>query len=152
MFANGYDPHNGEQFHLFNADSINGTFTNINLPALDPGLHWDTSLLYTQGIVRVSISGDANGDGIVNGQDLALVSSSWLSTGTNSADVNGDSIVNAQDLATISSNWLYSYDAVGPIPGIATVVPEPSAIGLVIAGLVSSAIALHRSRRRHHLQ
>jgi hypothetical protein len=49
--------------------------------------------------------GDANGDGIVNGQDIALVASNWLSQGP-SGDVNGDGIVNGQDIAAIASNWL----------------------------------------------
>jgi subtilase family serine protease len=51
------------------------------------------------------LSGDANGDGIVNAQDLALISSNWLTSGP-VGDVNGDGIVNAQDLAVVASNWL----------------------------------------------
>jgi hypothetical protein len=49
--------------------------------------------------------GDANGDGVVNGLDIALVSSNWLSSGP-AGDVNGDGIVNGLDIAAISSNWL----------------------------------------------
>ena len=37
--------------------------------------------------------GDLNGDGIVNGQDLALIAGNWLATGFNNADANGDGIV-----------------------------------------------------------
>ncbi|HEY4309681.1 MAG TPA: dockerin type I domain-containing protein [Pirellulales bacterium] len=51
--------------------------------------------------------GDLTHDGIVNMQDLAVVSSRWLQTGANNpGDVNSDGIVNAQDIALISSNWL----------------------------------------------
>ena len=57
----------------------------------------------------VPLAGDANGDGIVNSQDLALVSSAWLYQGSSPADVNNDGVVNAQDLALISSNWLGTY-------------------------------------------
>ncbi len=51
------------------------------------------------------LPGDVNQDGIVNSQDLALVSSNWLKAGP-TGDLNGDMIVNSQDLALISSNWL----------------------------------------------
>ncbi|HEY4311278.1 MAG TPA: dockerin type I domain-containing protein, partial [Pirellulales bacterium] len=51
------------------------------------------------------LSGDANGDGIVNAQDLALIASNWLTPGP-IGDVNGDGIVNAQDIAVVASNWL----------------------------------------------
>ena len=46
---------------------------------------------------------DVNGDGIVNIQDLVLVSSRLGETGQNSADVNGDGIVNIQDLVLVAS-------------------------------------------------
>jgi hypothetical protein len=49
--------------------------------------------------------GDVNGDGIVNAQDLALISSNW-GAGYGAGDANGDGVVNAQDLALVSSNWL----------------------------------------------
>ncbi|HVU86190.1 MAG TPA: peptidylprolyl isomerase [Pirellulales bacterium] len=58
------------------------------------------------------LPGDVNRDGIVNVQDLALVSSSWLASLQNGAfngfpwiDPNGDGIINAQDLATLSASW-----------------------------------------------
>lgn len=54
--------------------------------------------------------GDANHDGIVNMQDIAMISSRWLQTGTNNpGDINGDGIVNSQDLALISSQWLATF-------------------------------------------
>ena len=41
--------------------------------------------------------GDANGDGIVNGQDIAVIASEWLQTGTNLlGDFLNNGIVNAQ--------------------------------------------------------
>jgi hypothetical protein len=52
-----------------------------------------------------ALPGDVNGDGIINSQDLASVSSSWLGTGP-TGDVNADGIVNAQDLAVVSSQWM----------------------------------------------
>ncbi len=51
------------------------------------------------------IPGDVNGDGIVNSQDLAIISASWGSN-YGPADLNGDGIVNSQDLAIVSSDWM----------------------------------------------
>ena len=45
---------------------------------------------------------DVNGDGIVNIQDLVLVSGQFGKTGKNSADVNGDGFVNIQDLVLVA--------------------------------------------------
>ena len=75
--------------------------------------------------------GDANGDGIVNAQDIAVIASEWLQTGTNLlGDVNNDAIVNAQDIAVIASHWLQTSG--GAATG--TAVPEPSAVLLAGAG------------------
>ncbi len=83
--------------------------------------------------------GDANGDGIVNSQDLALVSSSWLQSGSNlPGDVNHDGIINSQDIALISSNWLAT-------PTAASAVPEPSTLLLVVIG---AALITFKSTRR----
>ena len=91
-----------------------------------------------------ALAGDANHDGIVNSQDLALVSSNWLQSHSLPGDVNYDGIVNSQDLALISSNWLSSM-AVGQTS--ATAVPEPACLGLLgIGGLFS--LCLLRSPRR----
>ena len=48
------------------------------------------------------LPGDVNQDGIVNAQDLALLSSGWMKSGV-TGDINGDNIVNGQDLAVISA-------------------------------------------------
>ena len=50
----------------------------------------------------VRIAEDVNGDGIVNIQDLVLVSSNFGQTGQGSADVNGDGVVNIQDLVLVA--------------------------------------------------
>ncbi|HEY4310002.1 MAG TPA: dockerin type I domain-containing protein [Pirellulales bacterium] len=84
------------------------------------------------------IPGDVNADGIVNGEDLALMSSTWLQTGSGfapipQADANGDGVVNAQDLALASSNWLAT-----PSSGNSAAVPEPST--LILAPLCGIAL------------
>ena len=49
---NAFNPSLGNQFDLFNG-TTSGVFANFALPALNPGLAWDTSLLYTSGILQV---------------------------------------------------------------------------------------------------
>lgn len=55
-------------------------------------------------IVPAPKPGDVNGDGIVDGADLARVLGAW---GTNAAgaDLNGDGTVNGADLAIVLANW-----------------------------------------------
>ncbi len=43
----------GDLFDLFNSPSISGSFSALNLPALDSGLVWDTSIFNTTGILSV---------------------------------------------------------------------------------------------------
>ncbi len=50
------------------------------------------------------VSGDLNGDQIVNAMDLATLLSAW-GTSTTTADINGDGFVDGADLVFILSNW-----------------------------------------------
>ncbi|MDA0802724.1 MAG: choice-of-anchor B family protein [Planctomycetota bacterium] len=51
-----------------------------------------------------SIPGDVNGDGIVDGQDLAGLLGAWGSS-LPAADFNGDGVVDGVDLASLVANW-----------------------------------------------
>lgn len=55
-----------------------------------------------KGTQKPDITADVNGDGVVNVQDLVLVSSRLEETGENAADVNGDGVVNIQDLVLVA--------------------------------------------------
>ena len=48
------------------------------------------------------VTGDVNGDSVVNIQDLVLVAGRFGQTGQNDADVNGDGMVNIQDLVLVA--------------------------------------------------
>jgi hypothetical protein len=62
-------------------------------------------------IIAVSLSsgvpGDANGDGMVNADDILAVISAWgqCPPGDCPADVNGDGVVNTDDLLLVIANW-----------------------------------------------
>ena len=49
QLINGFVPEFGETFELFAFSNLSGNFANLNLPALPPGLSWDTSRLYYDG-------------------------------------------------------------------------------------------------------
>ena len=52
-----------------------------------------------------SCSADLNGDGAVNGADLALLLGAWGSSSGGCADLNGDGTVNGADLAVMLGAW-----------------------------------------------
>ena len=56
------------------------------------------------GCTDESIDGDFNGDGIVDGADLARVLGAW-GTDAPGGDLNGDGIVDGADLALVLANW-----------------------------------------------
>jgi|GEM_PF-800963 len=86
------------------------------------------------------LAGDVNADGIVNGQDIALIASNWLNTGTTATgDANYDGIVNGQDIALVASNWLQS---VGNTAN-ASAVPEPASLCLLVIAVLG-LMAVHR--------
>jgi hypothetical protein len=52
-----------------------------------------------------TVAGDLNGDGLVNGADLATMLAAWGACGGCAADLNGDGAVNAADLAILLAAW-----------------------------------------------
>jgi parallel beta-helix repeat protein len=63
---------------------------------------------YTDGIVKVTIPGDVNGDFFVNIKDAAQVGMYWGKTvppAPANVDINGDGIINIKDAAIIGINW-----------------------------------------------
>jgi hypothetical protein len=98
------------------------------------------------GVAAPTLTGDVNHDGIVNGQDLALVSSNWLQTGSMvTGDVNKDGIVNGQDLALVSSNWLATSAGAG---AAVAPVPEPGSIALAVLAMLFGGCPLLRRRAK----
>ena len=49
---NGYTPQAGDQFNLFDFGSSSGAFSVTNLPTLSPTLYWNTSALYSTGVIE----------------------------------------------------------------------------------------------------
>jgi fibronectin-binding autotransporter adhesin len=96
----------GDQWKIVNwGATVSGVFTNLNLPALPSGLAWDTSALYSTGVIGVVApvlpTAPASITGItVSGTNLVL-------TGTN---LNGGAgfhyvVLTTTNLATPLANW-----------------------------------------------
>jgi hypothetical protein len=116
--------------------NVNGAFSGFQILA-NPS--WQIVTLGEHPLITC----DVNQDGIVNGQDLAVVASDWLQIGiAPPGDANLDGIVNGQDIALIASNWLRT---VGGGTGGAAAVPEPSTF--ILAALGGLALVARRRRR-----
>ncbi len=74
------------------------------------------------------IAADVNGDGVVNVQDLVLVSANFGQTGQHSADVNGDGVVNIADLVLIAGALGDAAVAPSAFRGTATALPSRATI------------------------
>jgi hypothetical protein len=85
------------------------------------------------GQIMLSLQADANHDGIVNGLDINLASSNWLTSGVKvPGDVNSDGVVNGLDIDLMASQWLQSTNGGA---GSAVAVPEPDTFALLGMGL-----------------
>jgi hypothetical protein len=65
-------PVSGQAFDILDWGSRVGTFASLSLPALSGGLSWNTSQLYTAGILSVGLPGDYNANGTVDGADYVV--------------------------------------------------------------------------------
>ena len=105
------------------------------------------------------LPGDANQDGTVDVQDLAILSANYRKsfTGWANADFNCDGVVDVSDLAVLAANYRLGLPAAEPVAPIGTTwttvftsVGEISAIcplenGIVVAGGSTNALELLRS-------
>lgn len=124
----------GDSFDLFDFASVVGSFDLIDLPALSPGLAWDTSSLETEGVISVAVAapGDFNGDGLVDRADLLKWEADYGLNANSDADGDGDS--DGVDFLF----WQREFSAsLNPTVPAAAVVPEPQSAVLAIVTIGS---------------
>jgi autotransporter family porin len=128
---NGFSPAAGQSFNLFDWTSASGTFDNLLLPTLSGGLSWNTSQLYTTGLLSISagIPGDFDFDGDVDGRDFLT----WQRG-------NSPSPLSTSDLTDWQANYgagalsaLSDFNGGGTPP--ANAVPEPGTLLLGLLGI-----------------
>jgi T5SS/PEP-CTERM-associated repeat protein len=170
----GFVPGGGTSFDLMDwhqFGGITGTFTTLNLPPLPVTHSWDTSQLYTMGMISVigppSLLGDFDGNGEVGQNDYETWRSSFGSTTELAADANLDGTVNAADYVVWRNALGTSFaQAHGEVPrshsgqsvgsgtvltavgSLAVGVPEPASLVLAV---VAAGIAMKWRRTVQHL-
>jgi hypothetical protein len=123
-FAGAYMPRAGHSFDLFDGPT-SGAFSTFNFPDVSGlGLMYDTSQLYSTGVVSIlsaGMSGDFDNDGDVDGRDFLV----WQRGGSPSP-------LSASDLA----DWQANYGT-GATAGLSSsVVPEPASWVILLCGTV----------------
>lgn len=141
-----YRPGIGDSFVLINHASIGGdagTFSSVTDTTVD-GIVWDVSYSNSDVVltaVDVFISGDANGDGLVDGLDVdALAQGFGLDGNWSAGDFTNDGIINGLDVDVLAQSFGAGQDAAIQALSTAgiTAVPEPtSAILLGLGGLIT---------------
>jgi hypothetical protein len=143
LLINGFSPVAGDSFDVLNWASVAGTFSLLNLPPLTGGLTWNTSALYTSGVLSIAaagVPGDYNADDIVDAADYVV----WRKNvgapaGTLPNDIDGGTIGPAQ-----FNTWRANFGNSSPPAGVAAA-PEPISLSLII--LAAPFPMLRRSRK-----
>jgi hypothetical protein len=137
----GFTPGAGNQFDLLDWGTLSGTFSALQLPGLGSSLAWDTSQLYTTGVLSVvsTLPGDYNGNGAVDAADYVL----FRQGGPLANEVDTPGTVNAADYDEWRSR--FGNPGSGAAAGLndQSAVPEPTSF-LLLAVAVAIRIAMAR--------
>ena len=144
----GFDPLVGDSFRILAADDgISGMFATEDLPSIsgvDFEVIYNTHDVVVNATIGPIFTGDFNGDGVVDGLDLAILHMNYgmmLGGGPAVGDANSDGRVDGDDFRI----WQEQQGGPAPASAAAGSVPEPTSAVLCL--LAASALAT-RTRRR----
>ena len=149
---NGFTPTAGQSFNLFDWVSTSGTFDTLALPTL-AGLAWNTSQLYSDGILSlataVGIAGDYNQDGRVNAADYTV----WRNRRNTAAALPNDDTagVGTDDFTRWKTHFGEGSAGSGGSSGSAGASPSQAAVPEPASAILTAAAVLamiSRGRRR----
>ncbi len=90
-------------------NGLSGTFDQVQIIGVPTGVNAFLLVEPTMMGIAFASTGDFNGDGVINGSDLAALLAQWgpcdAPPASCSADLNADGQVNGSDLATLLANW-----------------------------------------------
>jgi hypothetical protein len=155
--AGMFDPVNGEFFSILSsADEISGSFSDVNLPDLDPGLTWEIDTADNQQLVlRVValLDADYNADGSVDAADYIVWRDSLDETGRGlAADGTGpDGVPDGQVNDADYQLWRENFGRTIPSPeeAAAANVPEPHALSIAVFGALLTLTSRRRAEEWH---
>jgi T5SS/PEP-CTERM-associated repeat protein len=132
----GFTPGVGDAFDILDFDSLGGSeFDAIELPELAGRKVWDTSDLYTTGVINVvgMLGGDTDADWDVDADDYDAFVSEFGGAGNWRTDFNEDGRVDLYDFVIMRANFGVSIES---SPGAAetTATPEPATLSLLALG------------------
>lgn len=113
----GFMPSAGQSFDLFDWNFQLGMFDVLDLPALEPGLAWNTSQLDNTGTLLVGYAGDFDFDGDVDGADFLAWQRGESANPLSAADLDA---------------WEGNFGAVAPLAAASTAMPEPTTAALLM--------------------
>jgi len=146
VLIDGFVPQTGDSFDIFDCDSLTAArFHTIAPPEFAGRSTWDTSALYTTGLIGTiaMIPGDTDDDRDVDTDDLSTFAAVFGLDGDRWTDFNEDGRVDLTDFALMRANF-----GADPSPSPAsgdpgTPIPEPATLLLIAAGL---PVIMKRSR------
>jgi hypothetical protein len=116
-----FAPAVGDSFDILDG-ALSGTFSTLSLPVLAVGRTWDTSNLYTIGVLKVvasaAVPGDYDGNGMVDAADYTV----WRDTlgaaitPGSGADGDGDGVVGDADFQVWRDNFGQGTENSAPVP------------------------------------
>jgi hypothetical protein len=129
-----YVPASGDSFDILDWGSITGTFLPFTLPTLPGGLTWDSSSLYTSGLLKIGgILGDYNLNGGVDAADYVM----WRSEENQSTLLAADGDFNHTVATGDYGVWRTNFGLLaGPASSLeGSEVPEPPAALLLLVAI-----------------
>jgi Tol biopolymer transport system component len=150
----GFVPQADDSFDILDWTTREGTFAVVNLPVLPSDLQWDTSGLYTNGVLAVAplLPGDYNEDGVVDAADYTV----WRDNLDNpSFDLPNEGategVVTEEDCDVWKTHFGETSGSgsganIDSRDGVAATVPEPSTLLLAVLGIAGYLALARRAR------
>ena len=137
----GFSPSIHDYFDLLDWGSLSGGFSTVTLPALAAGLAWNTSQLYTTGVLSVGLAGDYNNNGAVDAADYIL----WRKGAPLANEVDAPGTVSFPDYTAWRARFGNTSGLGANGTANASTVPEPAPVFLL--GVATACARCARQKR-----